>query len=390
MVGQARVVHLGHLRVVLQEVHHLQRVLHVALHAQRERLQPLNEQEGVERRQARALVPHERRAKLDDVGQIPHRVGENHAMVGGVGLRQAGEFAAGRPVELSTVHNHTAHGCAVSANELRRRVDYDIRAVLNGPQKVGCGKGVIHDEGNAVPVRHRRDSLQIDHIRVGVAQRLGVEQFRVGLDSRIEVSGVGRVNECRDDALLRQCVGKKVIGPAVEICGGDDVVSSDGNVLHGVGDGRRAGGSRQCRSAALQRCDALFKNVVGGVHQTGVDVAGNGETKASRRRRGVLEHIGGGGIDGHGPCVGGRVRALLPHVELQCLKFILFLAHCDHILSFCRSVFCSGSPFNTVLPASTELVSHTLPPMMQRSPMTVSPPNIVAPEYITTSLPMSG
>ena len=38
---------------------------------------------------------------------------------------------------------HAADGGAVAADELRRRVDHDVRAVLDGPHQVGRGEGEI-------------------------------------------------------------------------------------------------------------------------------------------------------------------------------------------------------------------------------------------------------
>ena len=49
MALQCRMVHLGHLRMAGQEADHLERILHVALHAQAQRLNALQQDEGIER-----------------------------------------------------------------------------------------------------------------------------------------------------------------------------------------------------------------------------------------------------------------------------------------------------------------------------------------------------
>ena len=94
------------------------------------------------------------------------------------------------------------------------------------------------------------------------------------------------------------------------------MVTGHRDVLHRISDGRRPRGRHQRRRAALQRRQPLFQHVGGGVHQAGVDVAALGQTEPTGRLGGVLEHIGGGGVDGHRSCVGGGVGMLLAHVEL--------------------------------------------------------------------------
>ncbi len=93
--------------------------------------------------------------------------------------------------------------------------------------------------------------------------------------------------------------------------------------LEGVGDGRRAGGHRQSRHAPFQGGDAPLKHILGGVGQTAVDVAALRQAEAVRRLPAVGKHIGGGGVDGHGPGVGGGVGLFLPHMELEGFEFIV-------------------------------------------------------------------
>ena len=96
-----------------------------------------------------------------------------------------------------------------------------------------------------------------------------------------------------------------------------------GQGLDGVGDGGGAGGHGQGGHAPLQGCDALFKHVLGGVGQAAVDIARIPQAEAVGGVLGVMEHIGGGGIDGDGPGVGGGIGLLLTHMELKGLEFIL-------------------------------------------------------------------
>ena len=61
--------------------------------------------------------------------------------------------------------------------------------------------------------------------------------------------------------------------------------------------------------------DALLEDVAGGVHDAGVDVAGFLQREEPGGVIGVLEHVRGGLVDGHGAGAGDRV-GLLPGMQL--------------------------------------------------------------------------
>jgi len=66
---------------------------------------------------------------------------------------------------------------------------------------------------------------------------------------------------------------EEVVGAAVERGGGDDLVAGAGEGKDGKGLGGLARGGGQRGDSAFERGDALLKDVGGGVHQPGVDVA---------------------------------------------------------------------------------------------------------------------
>ena len=103
-----------------QELHHLQCVLHVALHPQTQRLHALQQDKRVERRDGGTGV-----AKDDgtDAGHERSRsghVGEHGAVIARVGLCKGGELVGiAFPVERAAVHNHAAERSAVATQEFR-------------------------------------------------------------------------------------------------------------------------------------------------------------------------------------------------------------------------------------------------------------------------------
>ena len=109
---------------------------------------------------------------------------------------------------------------------------------------------------------------------------------------------------------------QQVVGAAVDGLGGHDMLAGLGQGLEGVGDGRCAGGHRQGRGAVLQRGNAGLEHALGGVGQAAVDVARIPQAETVSGVLAVMEHIGGGGVNGHGAGVGDRVSLLLTDVQL--------------------------------------------------------------------------
>ena len=204
--------------------------------------------------------------------------------------------------------------------------------MLDGPDQVGRAEGVVDDQGQAVRVGDGRDGVDVGDVGVGVAQGLQVHGLGVGPDGGLHLLQVVGVDEGGLHPEVGQGLAQQVVAAAVDGLLGHDVVALLGQGLDGVGDGRRAGGHRQGRGAALQGRHTLFQHLLGGVGQPAVDVAALGQAEAGLRLGRVAEYIGGGLVDGHRPGVGGGVGLLLAHVELQCLEFVF--AHFYILFSF--------------------------------------------------------
>ena len=123
------------------------------------------------------------------------------------------------------------------------------------------------------------------------------------------------------DPILGQGVGHQVEAAAVDGLLGHDVATVRGQRLDGVGDGCGAGGDHQCGAAAFQSGKTLLQDLLGGVGQPAVDVAGVGQAKAVCRVLAVMENIRSGLVDGDGAGVGRRIGLFLSYVQLQCLEF---------------------------------------------------------------------
>lgn len=82
--------------------------------------------------------------------------------------------------------------------------------------------------------------------------------------------------------------------------------------------------ARRCShggQTSLESSNALFEDIDGGIHYPTVDVAKLFEAEQSRAMSGVIEGEGRCCIDGHSPCLGGRI-GFLASMQLQSLEFL--------------------------------------------------------------------
>jgi len=348
--GETGELHRGHLGLTGQVLGHLLGVRVVALHAQTEGLEALEEQERVEGRRRRTDVAEELHPRLEHVraGAEGGPVGE--AVVAGIGIGELGELVAGGEVEGAAIDDHPADRRAVAPDELRGGVHDDVGPPLEGPDEPRRRHRVVDDEGHAVGVGDTRDALDVEDVVAGVADGLAVEGLGVRAHGRgpgVEVVGV--VDERGLDAHLGQRVVEEVVRAAVEGGGRDDVAAGLGQVQDGEGlgrltgrDGERTGDAEGGVGCALEAGDAGLEHGLGRVHDPGVDVADLGQPEEVGGMGRVAELVRGGLVDRYRPGPGGGVR-LLSGVDLTGLESPGVVGHSCLLLSGATSAP-SGRP----------------------------------------------
>ena len=224
LLGQ-RVVRVGrqpavadpaHALVGLQELGDDLGVGDVRVHPQRQRLHPVQEQEGVERREHAAEVAQPLDAQLGGEAVLAEVVPEAQVAVGGDRLGHDREVAV-VPRELAGVDHHAAHRGAVAAEELGRRVDDDVGAVLERAAQVRAGERRVDHQRDAGVVGDLRERLEVGDRARRVGDDLGVEQLgAAGLDRGGErVGAVGGHERGLDPEPPQRHVEQRV-GAAVE------------------------------------------------------------------------------------------------------------------------------------------------------------------------------
>ena len=303
-------------RLGLEVLQHLSGVLHMALNAQREGFQTLQQQECVERGQCRTGVAQQDRTNLGGKCRRAACIYKADAVIARIRVDQRCEAAGCLPVELAALDDDTAERCAVTADELGCGMDNDVCAVIERTQQVRRCKRGIDDNRNALCVCDICDRLNVDQVGIRIAQCLKEHCLGVFVDGIGKVLNVVRIDELRGYAVLRQGMCQIVVCAAVNRLRRDDVVTVLCERLEGVAQSRCTGCNCQCGRTALQRRNALFKDILGRIGQSAVDIARIREAKARLCMVAVVEDIRSGLVNRHCACVGCRIGLLLAYVKL--------------------------------------------------------------------------
>ena len=86
-------------------------------------------------------------------------------MIAGVGFRDPGILAGSCPVEVAGINDNAAQCCAVAADELCSRVNYDVCTVLDRSDEVRCTECVVDNERDACLVSDLSKCFDIRDVR---------------------------------------------------------------------------------------------------------------------------------------------------------------------------------------------------------------------------------
>ena len=195
----------------------------------------------------------------------------------------------------------------MAADIFGQAVHHDVGAVLDGFAQDRSGDRVVDDERHAAGVGGLGQGGDVDDVARRVADALAIDRLGFVIDEGGDGLGAVILGEAHLDPEARQHVGEQGVGAAIELGGGDDVVTGGGQRLDGVGDGGGTRRDHQAGDAPFQRGHPLLQHIVGGVHDAGVDVARHRQIEQVRPVLGALELVGHRLVDGHGHRLGGGV-----------------------------------------------------------------------------------
>ncbi len=282
----------------------------MAIHADAQRLDALQQLKGIGRRQTGAEIAQAFGARPHDERGRAELLVEDDAVISGIGLGQNRKFAGSAPVEPAAVDDDAADGDAVAADPFGGRVHDDVGAKLDRPAEIGRCEGVVDQQRNFRVMRDLRDLGNIQHFETGIADGLADHQAGIGADRGAEFVQRARLDEGGGDAEARQRVREQIDAAAIERGRSDDVVAGveqgrDRQMQRGHA-ARRADGA----DATFQRGKPLFEHRRGRVRNPGIDVSCAFEIEQRRGVVGVLKDVGGGLIDRDRTRAGDGIRML--------------------------------------------------------------------------------
>src|ERR1700733_1968476 len=101
-------------------------IRHVALHANAEGLDALQQLERISRRQTSAEVAQAFGPRPHDEGSVAELLVEDNAVIAGIGFGQYRKLAGSMPVEPAAIDNHAADGDTMAADPFGGGVHHDI------------------------------------------------------------------------------------------------------------------------------------------------------------------------------------------------------------------------------------------------------------------------
>ena len=272
---QAGIVHPGHLGAVLQPGGHLQGALAVAADPQVQGLQAQMQVKGVLGALGAAQVPHQMGDDLGNVGRLAELFGIGEPVIGLVRGGEAGEFVGmAVPGEVAAVHDGPAYAHALSVYVFGGGVGDNVGPPFEGTAEHGRGKGVVNHQGNAAFMGDARPFLQVQHLYAGVGEGFAEQKLGPGAEGGPDfvLPGV-RVYERDVYAELLQRGTQQVERAAVDVVGGDDVVSRPADIQAGHQIGRLSGRGEDGAYTAFQVADLGGHAVTGGILEPGIEVA---------------------------------------------------------------------------------------------------------------------
>ena len=189
--------------------------------------------------------------------------------------------------------------------------------MVDRPGNVAAGtEGVVHHQRNAILVGDVRNGFEIGNREARVADGLDVDRLGLVVDGGTECFRLVAIDKLDVDPEARQGHLELVIGAAIEVAAGDDVVARLGDGRDGQELRRLAGTGGNRRDAPFEGGNALLEDVGGRIHDPRVDIAELLQGKQLRTVIGTVEGIGRGLVDRHGAGIGARCR-LLAGMNLQ-------------------------------------------------------------------------
>ena len=202
----------------------------------------------------------------------------------------------------------------MAADEFRGGMDDNIGAMLDRPDQVRCTEGIVNHNGNPMPVCDFRNRVDVRDITVRIAQ--GFQEDRPGVirNRRFHLFEIMNIHKGSADAVLGKRMPQQIKCAAVNSLLCYDMAAVCRKSLDCIRNRRRSRCYGQGCTAAFQGCKPFLKHFLGGICQPSIDVPRICQAKTVSGMFAVMEHIGSGLVNWHGPGIGRGIRLLLSNM----------------------------------------------------------------------------
>jgi hypothetical protein len=314
--------------MVREEFGYLESVFGVLSGAERQGFDALQEDPSSVRSKGGTEVTEKDGAEAEDVGEgleFAEVVSEAEAVVSVIGFVVESELRIG-PVEVTAVNDDTTDGSTVSADPLRKGVNDDVSAVVDGAEEGRRREGGVNDERQVVLLSDGGVFFDVSDVENRVADRFNVDRTGLVIDSSFNSGKVVQLGEASGDAVVRKDGIKHGVGATVKVVSSNKFVASLKDVDDSVVNSSRTRGNADGANATFEGSDTLFQHIVGWVHQAGIDVAEFLETEEVSTVLGVLEDVSRRAVDRYATCKLIRIDCLAS-VDGKCFWMVISVAH---------------------------------------------------------------
>ena len=310
----------------VQEFGYRQCVRAASLRPQGQCLQPLEHQEGIERRCGCAYVSKTVHTHPAGKGGISEHFLVYQAVIAFRRSCQKRILLRG-PVEISAIDHYSAKSCPVTANPFCGRMYGHVRTPAERLEKIAsAAESIVHHHADTLSACHLHYRFEIRDIEGRISENLQIYGFSTVVHKFLQI--LHTITFCKTHlyAHVPESDLEHGEGTAIEERRCHYIVSRTADVRHGQEYRGSPGRRGHCSHTAFEGSHSLFENIVRCIRDSGIDVPFFFQGEKISPLLHILEYVCRSLVNGHGSGLGYRVD-LLTGPQLQCLETVFSVFH---------------------------------------------------------------
>src|SRR5579872_7430495 len=189
-------------------------------------------------------------------------------------------------------------------------MDDNVSAIVERLEKNWRSNRVVHDQWDAVAVRHFGKRFNVADIAGRVSDRFAKHRLGIFVNQPLDRTCAVAFGQPPGDALSWQDMGKHGVGRSVELRDRDNIATCVSEIDEREVQGGLTAADGERSDTALKLGDPPFENRAGRVSDPAVAKALNFQIEQGGTVIGAVECVGCSLVDRHGYGLGGRIRLI--------------------------------------------------------------------------------